>query len=379
MKKILFIATVESHILNFHIPFIQYFQNKGYEVHTATKLGDRQEELKNFSIICHNIDFSRSPYSLSNVKALNQLIKVMRENKFSLVHVHTPVGAFLGRLAARITNTKPMLYTAHGFHFYKGASLKNWLIYYTMEKIAAHWTDGLITMNEEDFNIAKKFNLRRKDAVFYVHGVGIDIEKYSINDEEKRRKLRRGLGFSENDILILTVAEINTNKNHKQIIDAIKTFKNYYSNIYYLIVGTGEKEKELKNYVLISNLETRIRFLGYREDIPEILNAVDIFALTSLREGLPRAIMEAMAASKPIIATNVRGNRDLVRDGVNGYLVPVNDIEATAKAITKLASNKNLRLRMGEEGRKIIQDYALEKVLKEMDEVYSLYFGKETN
>ncbi|MEW8963483.1 glycosyltransferase family 4 protein [Paraclostridium dentum] len=373
MKKILFIATVESHILNFHIPFIQYFQNKGYEVHTATKLGDRQEELKNFSIICHNIDFSRSPYSLSNVKALNQLIKVMRENKFSLVHVHTPVGAFLGRLAAKITNTQPVLYTAHGFHFYKGAPLKNWILYYTMEKIAAHWTDGLITMNEEDFNIAKKFNLRRKDAIFYVHGVGIDIEKYSINDDEKRKKLREELGFSEDDILILTVAEINTNKNHKQVIDAIKPLRDYYSNVYYLIVGTGKKEKELKNYVLFSNLENRIKFLGYRKDIPEILNAVDIFALTSLREGLPRAIMEAMAAGKPIIATNVRGNRDLVVDGVNGYLVPVNDVEATAEAITKLAENTTLRTKMGEEGRKIIQDYAIEKVLKEMDEIYSLY------
>ncbi len=372
MKKILFIATVESHILNFHIPFIRYFQNKGYEVHIATKLGNRQGELKNLNVICHNIDFSRSPYSLRNVKALNQLIKVMRENQFSLVHVHTPVGAFLGRLAARITNTKPVLYTAHGFHFYKRAPLKNWLIYYSMEKIAAHWTDGLITMNEEDFNIAKKFKLRRKEAVFYVHGVGLDIDKYCINDEEKRKKLREELGFSEDDILILTVAEINTNKNHKQIINAIKILKNY-SNIYYLLVGIGEKERELKNYVLVSNLVSRIRFLGYREDIPKILNAVDIFALTSLREGLPRAIMEAMAAGKPIIATNMRGNRDLVVDGVNGYLVPVNDIEATAKAITKLAKNKMLMTKMGEEGRKIIQDYAIEKVLSEMDEIYSLY------
>lgn len=373
MKKVLFIATIESHILNFHIPFIQYFQTKEYQVHVATKLGNGQNELKNLNIMCHNIDFSRSPYSLSNGKALNQLMKVMRANKFSLIHVHTPVGAFLGRLAAKITNTKPVLYTAHGFHFYKGAPLKNWLIYYTMEKIAAHWTDGLITMNEEDFNIAKKFNLRRKDAVFYVHGVGIDIDKYCINDEEKRKKLREELGFSEDDVLILTVAEININKNHKQVIDAIKALRDYYSNVYYLIVGTGEKEKELKNYVLISNLGDRIKFLGYRKDIPEVLNAVDIFALTSLREGLPRAIMEAMAAGKPIVATNIRGNRDLVRDGINGYLVPVNDVEATAKAITKLAENTTLRTKMGEEGRKIIQDYAIEKVLKEMDEIYSLY------
>ncbi|AIS51855.1 putative glycosyltransferase EpsD [Thermoanaerobacter kivui] len=370
--KILFIATIESHILNFHIPFIQYFQNKGCEVHIATKLENRQDELKKLGVVYHGVDFERSPYSFSNIKALKQLINIMKRNKYSLVHVHTPVGAFLGRLAAKITNTKPVLYTAHGFHFYKGAPLKNWIIYYTMEKIAAHWTDGLITMNEEDFNIARKFNLRRKDAVFYVHGVGIDINKYCVNDEEKRKKLREELGFSEDDILILTVAEINTNKNHKQIIDAIKILKNY-TDIYYLIVGTGEKEEKLKNYVLLNNLENRIIFLGYRRDISEILNAVDIFALTSLREGLPRAIMEAMAAGKPIIATNVRGNRDLVRDEVNGCLVPVNNIEETAKAVAKLAENKMLRTKMGEEGKRIIQDYAIERVLKEMDEIYSLY------
>ncbi|MGH2330696.1 glycosyltransferase family 4 protein [Thermoanaerobacter mathranii] len=373
MKKILFIATVESHIINFHIPFIQYFQNKGYEVHVATKLGNRQDELKNLNVVSYNIDFSRSPYSLSNIRALNQLKKVMRENKFSLVHVHTPVGAFLGRLAAKLTNTKPVLYTAHGFHFYKGAPLKNWILYYTMEKMAAHWTDGLITMNEEDFNIAKKFNLRRKDTVFYVHGVGIDIERYSINDDEKRKKLREELGFLENDILILTVAELIPRKNYFQMIDAIKNLRNNDMNLYYLIVGTGELENKLRDYVYRNSLDKKIKFLGYKKDIPDLLNVCDIFALTSLHEGLPRAIMEAMAAGKPIIATNVRGNRDLVRDGVNGYLVPVNGIEATAKAITKLAENTTLRNRMGEEGKKIIQDYAIEKVLKEMDEIYSLY------
>ncbi|TCO60248.1 glycosyltransferase [Caldanaerobacter subterraneus] len=227
-------------------------------------------------------------------------------------------------------------------------------------------------MNEEDFNITKKFKLRKKDAVFYAHGVGLDIDKYCINDEEKRKKLRKELGFSEDDVLILTVAEININKNHKQIIDTIKILKNY-SNIYYLIVGTGEEEEKLKNHVLLNNLGNRIKFLGYRRDISKILNAIDIFALTSLREGLPRAIMEAMAAGKPIIATNVRGNRGLVVDGVNGYLVPVNDVEATAKAITKLAENKILRTKMEEDGGKIIQDYAIEKVLSEMDEIYSLY------
>lgn len=218
---------------------------------------NRMNELKSVTAVCHNIDFSRSPYSLSNIRALSQLIRVIRENEFSLIHVHTPVGAFLGRLAAKIMNTKPVLYTAHGFHFYKGAPLKNWLIYYPRERIAAHWTDGLITMNEEEFKIAKKFKLRRKDAVFYVHGVGLDIERYSINDNEKRKKLREELGFLENDILILTVAELIQRKNYFQMIDAIKNLRNNDMNLYYLIVGTGELENKLKDYVYRNSLDKK--------------------------------------------------------------------------------------------------------------------------
>ncbi|OXT09511.1 glycosyltransferase family 1 protein [Thermoanaerobacterium thermosaccharolyticum] len=374
MKKILFIATVESHILNFHIPFIQYFQNKGCEVHVATKLGNRRDELKKLGIVCYDIDFERSPYSFSNLKALNQLIKIMREDKYSLVHVHTPVGAFLGRLAAKITGTKPVIYTAHGFHFYKGASIKNWLIYYTMERLAAHWTDGLITMNDEDYNAAKRFKLRKSNAVFYVHGVGLDIDKYNISDKNERKQTRKAFGFGEKDIVILTVAELIPRKNYIQTIEAIKKLVNKDKNLYYLIVGTGELESKLKNYVLKNDLEKYIEFLGYRNNIPDLLNICDIFVLTSLHEGLPRCIMEAMAAGKPVVATDVRGNRDLVKDGTNGYLVPLDDVNATVDALQNLIESEDLRKKMGDEGRKIIQDYSIDKVLKEMDEIYRRLF-----
>ena len=374
INKILFVATVESHILNFHIPFIQYFQKKGCEVHVATKLGNRRDELKKLGIISHNIDFERSPYSFSNIKALNQLIKIMRENKYSLVHVNTPVGAFLGRLAAKITGTKPVIYTAHGFHFYKGASTKNWLIYYTMERLAAHWADGLITMNDEDYNAAKRFKLRKSNAVFYVRGVGLDIDKYTISDENKRKQTRKVFGFDDKDIVMLTVAELIPRKNYIQTIEAIKKLVNEDKNLYYLIVGTGELEGKLKNYVLKNDLGKNIKFLGYRNDIPDLLNICDIFVLTSLHEGLPRCIMEAMAAGKPVVATDVRGNRDLVKDGVNGYLVPLGDVNTTVDALQNLIESEGLRKKMGDEGRRIIQNYSIDKVLKEMDEIYKKYY-----
>ncbi|KYO66927.1 glycosyltransferase family 4 protein [Thermovenabulum gondwanense] len=370
MNKILFIATVENHIVSFHIPFIKYFQKKGYEVHVATKLGQRHEELKGAGVILHNVNFERSPYSLSNIKALTQLKTIMRKNKFSLVHVHTPVGAFLGRLAAKITNTKPVLYTAHGFHFYKGAPFKNWMIYYNMEKIAAYWTDGIITMNDEDYEIAQKLHIKNKENVFKVHGVGVELDKY-YKDETVRFETRKKLGLNKDDICILTVAELIKNKNHKQLIDAMKIINK--NNVFVFFAGNGEYEKVLKKYASENNLDYKIKFLGYRKDIPELLSASDIFCLMSYREGLPRCIMEAMAAGKPVVATNVRGNRDLVKNGINGFLVPVNDVNSTAEAINKLISDENLRKKMGVEGRKIIQDYSIENVLKEMDKIYTKF------
>lgn len=375
MQRILFIATVESHILNFHIPFIQYFQDKGYEVHVATKLGDRKCELEQQGVICHDVSFSRSPYSLATIRALKQLIKVMKDDKFSLIHVHTPVGAFLGRLAARLTNTSPIIYTAHGFHFYKGAPLKNWLIYYSMERLAARWTDGIITMNDEDYQFAKKFKLRQDNVVFVVHGVGLPIERYEISDDNIRKRLREQMGYGNEDILLLTVAELIPRKNHIQIMKAMKEIVKHKKNVHLLIVGEGKLEPKLKETVNRLNIHTNVNFLGYRKDIPELLCLADIFILTSKHEGLPRCIMEAMAAGKPIVATNVRGNRDLVKDGVNGYLVPVNDIGGTAEALLKLINDKELAMKMGERGRKIIEPYSIENVLKEMDSIYGKFLS----
>lgn len=372
MEKILFIANIENHILNIHMPFINYFQEKGYEVHVATKLGDRRVELEQNGVICHQINFSRSPYSLSIIIALKQLLKIMRSEKFALVHVHTPVSAFLGRLAARLTNTRPVLYTAHGFHFYQGAPLRNWLIYYSMEKLVARWTDGIVTMNEEDYRLAKSFTLRRVNSVYYAHGVGLALDEYRISDNgNMRKRLREHMGYKDEDILILTIAELNKNKNQIQLIKALHEILKHKNNVYLLLVGTGKLESKLKKLIDKFQISKNIEFLGYRKDIPELLYISDIFALTSKREGLPRSIMEALAAERPVIATDIRGNRDLVKDNVNGYLVPVNDVAETSSAILRIANHRELVLEMGKKGREMIAPYAIEDVLKEMVSIYN--------
>lgn len=370
MKKILFIATVESHILYFHLPFLKYFQDKGFEVHVATKLAERKNELIERNVICHDIDFKRSLLTLNNFTAFKQLVKLMKENKFSLVHTHTPVGSFIARLAAKATNTSPILYTAHGFHFYKGAPLKYWLMYYTAEKLAARLTDGLLVMNQEDYEAAQKFKVRKKRTPFYVHGVGLDIEKYKNSSIDEVKKLRKDLKIEESDIVMLSIAELIPRKNYMQVIKALETIPKDI-NLRYLIVGNGEQSDELKQYVKLKRLEDKIKFLGYRSDVPNILALSDFLILTSKHEGLTKCLMEAMAAGKPIIASNVRGNKELIVDGINGYIVPLDDIEKTREAIIKLACEKDTRISMGLQGQKLILDYSLDKVLEEMDEIYT--------
>lgn len=374
-RKILFVATVESHLLNFHIPFMKLLQEKGYEVHVATKVGNRQQEFDEIGVIKHNVDFSRSPYSPKVFKSLQQMEKLLKEIRFSLVHVHTPVAAFVTRLACQRTNTHPVLYTAHGFHFYKGAPLKNWLLYYNMEKLAAHWTDGLITINEEDYKAAQKFKLRSNGKVFFVPGVGVDIVGLeqriaSIDRSEKRKEL----GISEQSTVLITVAELIPRKNHIQVLKALSKLNK--TNFHYLIVGNGESEQQLEKAVNELMLQDKVSFLGFRRDVPELMASSDIFILTSRHEGLTRAIMEAMAVGLPIIATDVRGNRDLVKSGENGYLVSLDDAEQTAIAIERLINSRNLRCSMGEKSKELVKQYDLKNIIPQMEEIYDLFLSR---
>jgi len=375
MKRVLFVATVESHLLNFHIPFMKLLQEKGYEVHVATKVGNRQQEFDEIGVIKHNVDFSRSPYSPKVFKSLQQMEKLLKEIRFSLVHVHTPVAAFVTRLACQRTNTHPVLYTAHGFHFYKGAPLKNWLLYYNMEKLAAHWTDGLITINEEDYKAAQKFKLRSNGKVFFVPGVGVDIVGLeqriaSIDRSEKRKEL----GISEQSTVLITVAELIPRKNHIQVLKALSKLNK--TNFHYLIVGNGESEQQLEKAVNELMLQDKVSFLGFRRDVPELMASSDIFILTSRHEGLTRAIMEAMAVGLPIIATDVRGNRDLVKSGENGYLVSLDDAEQTAIAIERLINSRNLRCSMGEKSKELVKQYDFQNIIPQMEEIYDLFLSR---
>lgn len=368
----LFIASVYTHLAAFHIPFIKLLQEKGYEVHAAASSSEgRREDVERAGVTCWEAPFARSPYSPANVQAFRQLRALLKEHHFDLIHVHTPVAAFMGRLLAKATHQGIVLYTAHGFHFYQGAPRRNWLIYHTAERVAARWTDGLIVMNGEDFENAQRLGFKPGENLFFVHGVGVDLDQYFAPPMDGS-SVRTALSIDPGDVVVTCVAELNENKNHDFLLDAWREFTRRFDRGHLLLVGTGEKMAPLQQRVEQEGM-SRVRFLGYRRDVPQILWETDIATLVPKREGLPKCIMEAMAAGKPVVASNVRGNRDLVEHGKTGLLVELGDVPGLAKALERLISDPELRVAMGVAGRAKIQDYSLEKVLTEMATIYDRY------
>lgn len=374
MNKILFLATVYTHLAAFHIPFMRQLMDKGYEIHAAASPAEGgKEEVEAAGVKCWDVPFARSPYSPQNIRAAWALKRLLKSHRFALIHVHTPVAAFWGRWLAKATGQGPVLYTAHGFHFYKGAPLRNWLIYYTAEKLASHWTDGLIVMNEEDFDNARRLGFAPERNLFYVHGVGIDLKQYSPLESAKKC-VRESLGLSPADVVVTCVAEMIPRKNHLMLLNAWENLAAKCPECHLLLVGAGNLLPTLKKKVERKKIP-RVYFLGFRRDVPRILAESDIVVLTSKHEGLPRSIMEAMAAGKPVVASNVRGNRDLVEHGRTGFLVGLGDVEGLAGYLEVLARDESLRLSLGAAGREKIKDYSLDKVLPEMEAIYIRYLS----
>lgn len=309
--KVLFVATVQSHIGQFHMPFIRCLKEHGHTVEVACKDNRKQKPGLDYSGIdkFYNVPFERSPYKASNIKAYKQLKKIINEGNYDIIHCHTPVAGILTRLAgkqARKKSTK-VFYTAHGFHFYKGAPKKNWILYYPTEKYCAKYTDILFTMNNEDYEFAKKHLPAKK--VEYIPGVGIDIDKFAnakCNVSEKRKEL----GIPKDAYLIMSVGELNKNKNYKIVLDSIAQLND--PNIYYCIVGVGPLKTELEDYAKSLNLQNNFKLLGYRRDLPQLYKTCNLVIQPSIREGLPLTVMEAMASKTPIIASNIRGCKDLI-------------------------------------------------------------------
>lgn len=367
--KMAFVASIYDHLNGFHIPFMKLLQEKGCDVHAYARQDGTKETLEQEGVVCHDIPFRRNPFHKGNILSLRLLMDSFKTENFQMVHVHTPVAAVLGRIAAKKTSVPFVLYTAHGFHFYKGAPWHNWLLYYPLERFMARYTDILITINEEDYDRAKYFPVR--DRVAYVPGVGLDISYYKPNKDED---VRKQLGIRPETFVITCVAELIKRKNHLQLIKAVKSMVAAGLDIQCLLLGEGERGEELKQQVKQMGLTSHVHFLGHRDDIPHILGVSDVSVLFSKHEGLPRSLMESMAAGVPIVASDIRGHHDLIEHERNGFLVPVGDVEKTVEALKKLYKYPELRAKMGDAVKKRVLQYDIACILPQMERIYQQGF-----
>lgn len=358
--KILYVTTIGG-TMNFFDSFINRLINEGHTVDIATNENGSKVPVcyQEWGCTIHQIGTSRSPLNKGNVKAIKQLKTLVEKEKYDIVHCHTPVAAMCTRLACRKArkNGTKVFYTAHGFHFYKGAPLKNWALYYPVEKICAHFTDVLITINQEDYALAQE-KIKVKQ-VEYVPGVGIDLTKFGQVAIEKSAK-RKELGIPEDAILLLSVGELNANKNHETVIRAIKDL-----DVYYVIAGKGDLQEYLQGIIDECNMTGEVKLLGFRRDVSELYQAADIYVLPSVREGLNVSIMEAMASGLPVVCGDIRGNIDLVDENGGALFSPQNRTECK-KAIEKILDSD--RAQKGkfnvEKSKQFSSDFINEKMMK---------------
>lgn len=341
MKKCLIVSTVSRQFTLFERGNIKVLKELGYEIHGVANYSDASEQLADLEIVQHHIDIQRSPFSLKNIKAYKQLKKIIETDEYDLIHCHTPMGGVLARIVARKARKQgktKVIYTAHGFHFFKGAPLLNWLLYYPIEKFLSKYTDCIITINQEDFNVAsQKFKAKRVELV---NGIGIDETRFDFEMSEKdKSELKEDLGIRKEDFVLICIGELNKNKNQIMAIEAAKKLCKEQSDIKLVLVGTGVLKEFYKKKIKEYDLQDNVQLVGYRRDIPQLLKISNIALSLSHREGLPVNVMEALASNVPVIATDCRGNRDLIENNQNGYIIKINDVEMLRDKILYIYKN----------------------------------------
>ena len=372
-KKAIILTTVPSTIEQFNMENIKWLKELGYKVEVASnfnvtgnidnnRFDEFLTELEQLDVKVNNISFSRKLFSFDNIRAYKQLKKLFKGQNYQLLHCHTPICGAITRLVARKKRKTGLkvIYTAHGFHFYKGAPLINWLIYYPVEKVCAKWTDCLITINKEDYNLAKR-KLKAK-KVELVNGIGVDKSKFDfIMSDSEKEKIKNELKLKKDDFVLIQVGELNKNKNQIMTIEAMKKIVKTNKNVKLLLVGKGNLKDYYEEKIKEYNLEKNIFLLGYRKDIPKLLKISDCLISTSKREGLPVNLIEAAMSGLPIIATNCRGNREIAKQTIN-----INNIDELYKNIIKYINNKDDYLCNN------IEKYRLSNITKKIKEIYSL-------
>ncbi len=377
MKSCLILASVASMIEQFNMPNIELLQSMGYHVDVACNFEEGntcsdeviqklKRRLEETDVQFYQINFARNITSINrNIKAIQKVINLVKKNQYTFLHCHSPIGGVAGRIAGKITSTK-VIYTAHGFHFYDGAPLINWMLYYPVEKFLSRWTDLLITINKEDYQRAKNHFQMKK--VEYIPGVGVDIERFSAHTVTKSEK-RHELGLPLNAFVLLSVGELADRKNHQVVINALGEMRD--ADIYYVIAGAGELHERYRKLSEQYGIEKQIMLLGPRTDVDELCDMADVFVHPSVREGLGIAPLEGMAAGLPLISSYINGIKDYTQDDVTGCCIDdPKDVEKMKVAIRKMKNDTHFREMCSANNIKIAKRFGLKNSEKIMEKIY---------
>ncbi len=380
MKKVLFAANAISSFHLFNEQNAKMLMEAGYEVHLALNRettgqfsAERAKaciaEWEALGAVVHHIPVTRSPFDVSNLKAYQAMKKLLAEEHFEMIHCHNPVTSVVTRLAANKHRKKGtrVIYTAHGFFFLKGGELKNWLIFYPVEWFFSRMTDVLITINEEDYQLAKR-RFKKTKEIYRIDGVGIDYAHYTDCPADRLEE-RKKYGLLPTDKVVLSVGELYPLKNHRTIIEAISRLKD--PDLHYVVAGPGPSREDLENLAKSLGLEEQVHLIGYVQDVAPLHRIADIFCHPSVRrEGLPVALAEAVSSGLPCIVSAVRGNVDIIDGKTNGLLRHYFDVDGFAEDIKMLLDNEELRKQFGEKAQKDAARFDYRRILEEMRKIY---------
>ncbi len=360
MAKRILITSTDLMMVQFLVPHVINLSENGFYVEIAcSNVGGRVDEihnkLKNYVKKIHIVRLKRSPLAPINFAGYHDMKRIINSGHFNLIWTNEPVMGVVTRLAARTArkNGSKVMYMTHGFHFYKGAPKKNWLIFYNIEHWASRLCDVITTINREDYQRAKKMHT---PVVKYIHGIGINPDR--LSKVNKRTDIRQELQLNEDDFLCISVGELNENKNHQVVIKALGQLKD--PNIHYIICGKGDQLENLKKLAEEKGIRNNSHFLGYRLDVVDICKQADVFIFPSHREGLGVAPLEAMFCGIPLITSDIRGPVDFMVDGKTGYLCAPDDVNSFAIKIRKLKDDPKLREEMGNNNKKAVLPFLLD-------------------
>lgn len=369
-KKVLFTASIAKHFIRFHLPYLKWFKDEGYEVHIACE-GDEDVP---FTDKTWQVPFVRNPFSRGHLKAYRTLKEIIDREDYTLIHCHTPVASVITKLAAKDARAKgtKVLYTAHGFHFFTGAPILNWLTYYPVEIFTSGYADAIITINGEDYNrIQKKGN--QNTHYFLIPGIGVDKKKFHPVTHSDRNNLRLRNGFKLEDFIVVYAAEFTNRKNHQFLVEAISNHQHDFPNLKMLFCGRGVLKNQLEDLVKSKNLGDIVHFMGFREDVDEIFKLSDIGVSSSKQEGLGLNLIEVMMCGLPIIATQDRGHQEIVIQGKNGFLFEQGNKDEFVKYLNELYSNPEMRIEMGAEAFEESHKFEIANSLKVMGDIYNKF------